>query len=60
MYNISGVCLSLFEQIIQVILWVMTNLLYEPYKRHLPEKWSQSCVMHFCVLVEPTKLDAFA
>lgn len=24
------------------------------------KKWSQSCVMHFCVLVEPTKLDAFA
>ena len=36
----------------------MTNLLYELYRRHCPEKWRQSCVMHFCMLVELTKLDA--
>ena len=26
----------------------------------LSEKWRQNCVMHFCILVELTKLDAFA
>ena len=41
-------------------LFVMAGLLYEPYRRHCPEGWRQSCAMHFCMLVELAKLDAFA
>ena len=33
----------------------MTNLLYESYRCHCPEKLRQSCLMHFCMLVELTK-----
>ena len=60
MCNISRVYQYLFDQIIQVSLWVMIIFLCGPYRCHCPAKWHQSCLMYFCVLPVPTKLEIFS